>query len=114
MTAEYRSQGDVARWCGVKRAAVSNWMSRWPDDTPEPDVIIRSENSGTVTRGWLPERRQEWEKFAAERFHGPHIASGASARVQSTAALIEEGVQTGRIDPQEAVKLLRELIGRKQ
>jgi hypothetical protein len=112
----YRGLSDVMRWCGVSsRPVISNWIARHPDTVPQPDVIIVSEDTSQVTRGWLPERRAEWEKFAADRKQADRFGSVASAsmrRAQSTAALIEEGVTAGRIDPQEAIRLLSELIGR--
>lgn len=115
---EYRGQSDVMLWCGVTRPAVSNWISRHPDTVPQPDVIIVSEDSSRVIRGWLPERREEWEKFAAARkadraaiTASAATRSAASRRAQNTAALIRESVAAGRIEAAEAVALLAELIG---
>lgn len=113
MTTEYRGQSDVGRWCGVGRAAVSNWISRFPDDIPQPDVIIVNEGARDPIRGWLAERQQEWLDFADARRAEPTEAGRAAARrARKTAALIGEGVREGRIDPAEAVKLLAELIGK--
>jgi hypothetical protein len=102
------------RWCGgVTRAAVSNWFTRWPGEVPQPDVVIVNEGSDQVTRGWLPGRREEWEKFAAARKANPAgSAASAARRARSTAELIAQGVDAGTIDPHEGVRLLQELIGR--
>jgi hypothetical protein len=113
MTTEYRGQTDVMRWCGgVTRNAILNWFTRHPDEVPQPDVIILNEGTDQVTRGWLPERRREWEKFAAARRSEPGEAGRAAARrARTTAALIEQGVAAGAINPAEGVKLLAALIG---
>ena len=112
MTTEYRSQGDVARWCGVTGAAVSNWMRRHPGTAPAPDVIIVNEGSKDVVRGWLPERRAEWEAFAADRNARPEAnAAGITTRKNRTAAaMIYADMQAGTIDPATAARLLHELI----
>jgi hypothetical protein len=110
----YRGQTDVMNWCGgVNRAAISNWFSRHPDTVPQPDVIIVNEKTNQVTRGWLPERRAEWEKFAADRKSADRSAgaSAAARRARSTAALIRKDAEAGRIDPLVAISLLSELIG---
>lgn len=108
MIPEYRGASDVARWCGVTRAAVGNWMARH-DDWPQPDVVVASEGTEQVVRGWLPERRAEWEAWAAKRA-ADHSRGAATRRTRRTAEMIYQGVQEGRIDPAEAVKLLHELI----
>lgn len=111
MTAEYRGQADVMRWCGARTPSViTNWIKRYPDEAPQPDVLIWNESSKDPIRGWLPEREAEWKEFAAKRAEHPVNESRRAAR---TADLIERGVAEGRIDPAEAVKLLRELIGHK-
>jgi hypothetical protein len=101
------------RWCGgVTRNALLNWFARYPDEVPQPDVIIVSEDTDQVTRGWLPERREEWEKFAAARKAGAAGRASATRQARRTAELITQCVDAGTIDPREAVRLLRELIGR--
>lgn len=111
MTTEYRGQADVARWCGVGRAAVGNWMARHPSTHPQPDVIIRNEGTSSVTRGWLPERRAEWEAFAAARSSEPRSAKRqAASRARRTADMIVTDMQAGVITAEEAAKLLATLI----
>lgn len=112
MTTTYRGQADVARWCGVSRAAVSNWLKRHPDKAPAPDVEIVNEDSNFVTRGWLPERRPEWEAFNAARNARPEVtaAGAATRRSRKAAERIYQGVQDGTIDPAAAIELLHELI----
>jgi hypothetical protein len=106
----HRGQSDVMQWCGgVTRAAVSNWFARFPDEVPQPDVVIANEGTSQVTRGWLPGRRAEWELFAASRDESSGGAN-TTKRVRRTADMIYQGVQEGRIDPAEGVKLLHELI----
>ena len=113
MTVEYRGQSDVGRWCGVGRAAVSNWLTRFPDEIPEPDVIIMNEGARDPVRGWLPERQAEWLEFAdARRSEPTEVGRAAARRARATALLIERGVAAGTIDPAEGVRLLTELIGR--
>lgn len=90
-TTEYRGQADVGRWCGVQPAAVSHWMRRFastatdPEGYPEPDVVVLNEGSDFVIRGWLPERRAEWEKFAEKR---PKTGPKYSPASRKVAALI--------------------------
>ena len=112
MTTEYRSQGDVARWCGVTPAAVSNWLKRHPDTAPAPDVEIVNEDGTGVSRGWLAERRPEWEAFSAARHANPDsISAGAATRRNRRAAeVIYRDMQSGKIDPATAAELLHELI----
>lgn len=113
MTTEYRGQSDVGRWCGVGRAAVSNWITRFPDQVPQPDAVILNKGAKDPIRGWLPERQAEWLDFADARRAEPTEAGRATAkRARATALLIEQGVTAGTIDPAEGVKLLTELIGR--
>jgi hypothetical protein len=57
----------IAKWLGVTRAAVSNWLVRHSDTVPVPDVVITSELNEQW--GWKPERRAEWEQW-----HREHIA----------------------------------------
>ena len=112
MTTTYRSQTDVARWCGVQPPAVSNWIRRFPGKTPAPDVVIATDGSSSAVRGWLPERRREWEAFAA-RLNAPPgraAAGAATRRARRAAEMIAQGAEDGTIDPAEAVRLLRELI----
>jgi len=61
-------QAEVARWCGVNQATISEWITRY-DSTPEPDVEIRT--GRRVSRGWLPSRKAEWQAFAAVRASAP-------------------------------------------
>lgn len=56
----------VALWLGVSRAAVANWLARYPDQVPAPDVVIAFP-SGHEDWGWKPQRRAEWEAFYATR-----------------------------------------------
>ena len=114
MTAEYRGQADVVKWVGAHSpSVVSNWIKRMPDEIPQPDAIIVNEGGAQPTRGWLPERKPEWIEFAAKRNTAVAESKSANARrTRATAALIEQGVKAGTIDPAEAVKLLAELIGR--
>lgn len=103
----YRSQTDVARWCGVQGPAVSNWVRRYEGRYPEPDGVVMTEGQGVVIRGWLPGRKPEWVAFAESLRKPP----GAVTRARRTADMIAAGVNDGTIDPAYAVKLLHELIG---
>ena len=112
MTTEYRGQADVGRCCAVRSAAGSNWMPRLastatdPEGYPEPDVAVLNEGSDFVIRGWLPERRPEWERFAEKRLKtGPKYSPA-----RRTAALIYQDMQDGKISAEEAARLMRELI----
>ena len=92
----YVTQAEVARWCGVQRQAVTNWLTRhatWEDgrmiacDFPAPDAVIGNEaDAEHSSYGWLPERRAEWEAFAAarrpvRRTEGRRAGSSANARL---------------------------------
>lgn len=55
---------EVARWCGVTKAAVSNWMKRH-DDCPKPAVSIITEK--TCTYGWTAGQKQEWLDWKCRR-----------------------------------------------
>lgn len=125
MTTVYRGAADVARWCGVSRSAVSNWLRRFPDGIPQPDVIIttevtnrgaRSKTDDDGIKGWLPERREEWETFAAKLRKNPartaNWKAAATRRSRSAAEQVIRGMETGEISPDAAARLLRELIGR--
>lgn len=115
MTETYRGQADVARWCGVSTSAISNWMRRHEGLYPEPDIEVVNVESGaddgTVIRGWKPERRPEWEKYAQENKRGRNTV--AKRRAVKTAERIREMVEAGSIEPAEAVKLLVSLVGDK-
>lgn len=115
MTTVYHGQADVARWCGTASASVvSNWIRRHPDTAPEPDVIIRNDSlRGAPTRGWLPERRAEWEAFAAARKHALPPGSAAAVRARKkrkAAGMIYADMQAGTIDATTAARLLHDLI----
>jgi hypothetical protein len=102
---------DVARWCQVTRAAVSNWATRHPDDIPEPDAIIVNEGSTAApVRGWKLDRKDEWMAFAATRLVSPGAAAVLSAR-RRTADLIRRQASTGQIPESVAIELLASLIG---
>lgn len=60
--------GQVAAWLGVTPAAVANWIRRWPEDIPQPDVVIAT--PGGIARGWKNDRIGDWEAFFA-RHHRP-------------------------------------------
>ena len=51
----------VAEWCGVGRAAVSNWLNRY-DDYPEPAGIVRGPRSDTFF--WRENQREDWIRWA--------------------------------------------------
>lgn len=50
---------EVAGWLGVSRAAITNYIVR--HDAPVPDVVILTPE--VEFKGWLPERRAEWQAF---------------------------------------------------
>jgi hypothetical protein len=54
----------VARWCGVGRAAVSNWLQRY-DDFPEPAGVVRGAARDAFF--WRGDQREDWIRWA----HGP-------------------------------------------
>jgi len=113
MTTTYRGQADVARWCGgVTAAAISNWMRRHPDTVPVPDAVIVNEGGAQPVRGWLPERRLEWEAFNAVRSAGSAAGSASTAarRNRKAAEKIYQDARAGLIDPATAIELLHELI----
>jgi hypothetical protein len=60
------SSGVVARHLGVTSAAVSNWLTRFPDEAPVPDVVIVSP-SGDEQLGWFEESFPAWEELARRR-----------------------------------------------
>jgi hypothetical protein len=101
-------------WCGkVTRAAVGNWMTRHPDDVPEPDVIIANENTTAVTRGWALERRDEWMRFAAARLGagGSRTVNTATRSIRRAADVITRQAESGEISEKAAIELLAALIG---
>ena len=112
MTAIYRGSSDVMLWCGgVTRPAIFNWIVRHPGEVPEPDAEIVNEGITSVTRGWLPERRPEWEAFAAARKANPgSLSAGSARRNRKAAEMIYADMQAGTIDPATAARLLHELI----
>lgn len=61
MTLHTVGQATIAEWCSVTTAAVAMWIIRY-NDWPEPDVEVTNRD-GKVIRGWLPERRAEWEAY---------------------------------------------------
>lgn len=114
MTTRYHGQTDVARWCGgISPSVISNWISRYPELVPAPDAETTNEDSSTLIRGWLAERRPEWEAFAAARKRVLPRGPAAAARVRknrTAAAMVYQDMQDGKIDPATAAKLLHELI----
>ena len=60
------SVGAVATWLGVTKAAVSNWLARWPEEVPVPAVVI-AYPSGNEEWGWTAGQRAEWEAFRDAR-----------------------------------------------
>lgn len=51
----------VAEWCGVGRAAVSNWLRRY-DDFPEPAGRVRGPKVDNLF--WREDQRKEWLEWA--------------------------------------------------
>lgn len=64
MTQIYVDLGHVAGWFGITRNAATMWLERF-DNCPEPDAVILLP-SGREILGWLPSRREEWEKWKAD------------------------------------------------
>ena len=54
----------VAGWLGVKSSTVSQWLLRY-GDTPAPDAELLPGRNGIPDRGWLLNRRPEWEAWRA-------------------------------------------------
>lgn len=54
----------VADWLSMTPAALAKAMDRNPD-WPGEDVTIDQKRDGHPYRGWLPERRAEWEAWKA-------------------------------------------------
>ena len=62
---DYAGVGTVARWLGVKPAALAKAMQRHPD-YPDPDATIAPGRAkDKPDEGWLPGRRPEWEAWQA-------------------------------------------------
>jgi Putative ATPase subunit of terminase (gpP-like) len=73
-TVTYAGVAEIARWCGVSQAAVSNWLRRY-ETYPVPDAQIGIARAGWWnTYGWLPERRAEWLDWQRGD-RGPMVAS---------------------------------------
>ena len=62
----YVGVAGVAGWLGVEPVTVTKWLTRY-GDTPEPDAYIPPGRNGTPDRGWLPERRSDWEAWQQSR-----------------------------------------------
>ena len=54
----------VAVWLAMTPVALAKAMERNPG-WPEPDAEIEQARSNHPYRGWLPERRPEWEAWKA-------------------------------------------------
>lgn len=51
---------EIAKWCGVRPSAVTNWMTRY-DEWPVPAVVIIS---GKMTySGWTKRQKTDWLNF---------------------------------------------------
>lgn len=90
----YVGVAGVAGWLGVEPVTVTKWLTRY-DDTPEPDAYIPPGRNGTPDRGWLPERRSDWEAWQRSRpgqgapgRPKPHLA-GAS-RPSAAPAVVDD------------------------
>ena len=72
----YIGVAGVASWFGVSPQTVTKWLDRYAEShpTPEPDAMV-----GDV-KGWLPEREEEWRKWADAR---PGQAWAAGKKLKS-------------------------------
>lgn len=62
MTEIYISQAAIARALGVTRAAVRNWINRFPADVPDPAAHVDDR-----VPLWRPEQITEWREFQRRR-----------------------------------------------
>jgi hypothetical protein len=56
----------VAAWLSMSPVTLAKAMERYPN-WPVPDVEITPGRGGHPERGWLDERRPEWEAWVAAR-----------------------------------------------
>lgn len=59
---QFLSQARIAGELGVGRAAVSNWLRRYPTTVPEPAAYV----DGYLPL-WRPEQMGEWREFKRRR-----------------------------------------------
>lgn len=84
----YASQAEVARWLGVSRQVVTNWLARYAEynedgemvsaQFPMPAAVTGDEGAPRHKHyGWLPEQRQAWEEFRRSLRPRRHYAHAA-------------------------------------
>lgn len=70
-TPTYLSQARVADMLGIGRAAVVNYMRRFPDEVPKPAAYLEHAGREPLPL-WLPEQMPAWLKFRMLR-SGPQL-----------------------------------------
>ena len=74
---------DVAVWLSMTPAALAKAMERHPG-WPTPDAEIEQARSSRPYRGWLPDRRSEWEAWKAS-LPGQGVGGGRPTRREERA-----------------------------
>lgn len=65
-TPTYLSQARVADMLGIGRAAVVNYMRRFPDEVPKPAAYLEQPGRERLPL-WLPEQMPAWLRFRMKR-----------------------------------------------
>lgn len=64
----YLNQASVARWLGIGRAAIVNYMNRYPDEVPKPAAYMEQGASKSERAPlWHSDQLPEWVDFRLRR-----------------------------------------------
>lgn len=74
----YLSQAAVARRLEIGRAAVVNYVKRYPDEVPKPAAYLEPDGTQKPLPLWLPEQMGDWVVFRMKR-SGPQLRALVAA-----------------------------------